>query len=78
MWFSYDPEDGFETHDTEADAIQRVELCLESYRDVAENDGDWPLDIHQVHWGKVHGELRERIIDSHTSDFVIEALKDSE
>ena len=77
MWFSYDPEDGFEEHGTEAGAKQRVEICLESCRDVAEN-GELPWDANRICWGKIHGHgvIRIKSIDSDgVVDFVMDTIK---
>lgn len=50
-WFSYDPGDGFEMHDTEAAARERAEKALEYYKDEAAGDG-WDEEVEQVCWGK--------------------------
>lgn len=47
-WFSYDPDNGFEYHDTpeaaRADALRIIDSCL--------NEG-WEEDVEQVLWGQV-------------------------
>lgn len=50
-WFSYDPGDGFETHDTESEARKRAEDALQYYKDEAPSDG-WSEEVTQVCWGK--------------------------
>lgn len=52
MWFSYDPEGGFETHDTEEEARNAADGYLDSYRDEAP-DG-WYEGVEQVCWGRIH------------------------
>lgn len=50
-WFSYDPGDGFEIHNTEEAAKLRAERALEYYRDEAASEG-WDDEVTQVCWGK--------------------------
>ena len=50
-WFSYDPGDGFETHDTETAARERAEKALQYYKDEAAGDG-WDEEVEQICWGK--------------------------
>lgn len=57
-WFSYDPGDGFETHDTEAAARERAEKALQYYKDEAAGDG-WSDEVTQVCWGKVAQQVEE-------------------
>lgn len=53
-WFSYDPEDGFETHATEADARKRA---MESI-DYAHEDG-WGEHVTGICWGEIKEEAFE-------------------
>lgn len=57
-WFSYDPGDGFETHDTESAARERAEKALDYYKDEAPSDG-WNEEVTQVCWGKVSQQVQE-------------------
>jgi hypothetical protein len=57
-WFSYDPGDGFETHDTESAARERAEKALDYYKDDAPSDG-WSEEVTQVCWGKVSQQVQE-------------------
>lgn len=48
-YFTYDPDQGFETHPTADEAKQSAEDCLDYYRD---NAGDgWGEDVQNVCWG---------------------------
>lgn len=58
MWFSYDPGDGYETHDTEAEARERAEKALQYERDEA-GDG-WNEEVTQIAWGKVIQRVEEK------------------
>lgn len=54
-WFSYDPEDGFERHATEARAT--AERTLDMERD---NAGDgWSECVEEICYGRVCGEVRQ-------------------
>ncbi len=50
-YFSYDPEDGYETHTTENEASKRADNALELYRSDAYEG--WHEDVEQVCWGKI-------------------------
>jgi len=52
LYFSHDPEDGFELHDTEAEARKRADAIMESCSDYAADDG-WPDNMGEVCWGEV-------------------------
>lgn len=56
-WFSYDPDDGFEIHATEAKARARAEHSLSRYRDDA-GDG-WPEELDSICYGRVGGRVVE-------------------
>jgi hypothetical protein len=51
MYFSYNFEDGFEFHNSEKEAKDRAESCLELERDEA-SEG-WAEEVDQTCWGKV-------------------------
>jgi hypothetical protein len=57
-WFSYDPCDGFETHDTETAARERAEKALQYEKDEAAGDG-WNEEVTQICWGKVAQKVEE-------------------
>ena len=57
-WFSYDPADGFETHDTETAARERAEKALQYEKDEAAGDG-WNEEVTQICWGKVAQQVEE-------------------
>jgi hypothetical protein len=57
-WFSYDPGDGFETHDTEQAARERAEKSLDYYKDDAPSDG-WNEEVTGICWGKVAQKVAE-------------------
>jgi len=50
MWFSYDPGDGLQMHDNEADARSRAEEAFEFYK--SESIEGWDEEVEQVCWGK--------------------------
>lgn len=52
LYFSYDPEDGFELHATEAEARKRADEIMEACSDYAADDG-WPDNMSEVCWGEV-------------------------
>ena len=59
MFYSYDPEDGIEYHDTEEEARNRAEQAkefIEFY--AADSDGVWPEKADEVSWGRVMGKAR--------------------
>jgi hypothetical protein len=58
QWFSYDPEDGLETHDTPEQAKAAAEKSLDEYRDNAAGDG-WYENVEMICWGAVHGQVVE-------------------
>ena len=57
-WFSYDPADGFETHDTETAARERAEKALQYEKDEAAGDV-WNEEVTQICWGKVAQQVEE-------------------
>jgi predicted nucleic acid-binding Zn-ribbon protein len=63
-YFSYNPEDGFEIHATEAEAVSAAEASLQIWRDEAVSDG-WSLDVDEICWGMIVG----RIIEIKTGEF---------
>lgn len=57
-YFSYDPEDGIDFHETEKQARERAEACLEQCRDISSSDG-WPENTDEIVYGVVLGGVRE-------------------
>jgi len=56
-YFSYDPECGFDTHDTAEEARDEAEEALSCYRD---NAGDgWSEHVENVCWGVILSEVGE-------------------
>ena len=53
MFFSYNPEDGFSTHETLADAKTAAQDAIDWYRDDA-GDG-WSESVQSVCYGKILG-----------------------
>ncbi len=51
MYFSYDPEDGFELHKTRDEAKKRADDSLELYRDEAYEG--WHEQTCELCWGKL-------------------------
>ncbi len=49
-WYVFDPEDGFETFTTEAEARARADEIMEEESDRAAEDG-WRDDIDMLEWG---------------------------
>lgn len=56
-YFTYDPDDGFETFSTKEEAIVRVNEIIEKYKSYAEENGCYDEDILSVCWGKVKQRL---------------------
>ena len=52
QWFSFDPCDGFEFHETEEQAKRKAEASLDGYRSDAV-DG-WDEEVVYVCWGSVN------------------------
>lgn len=53
-WFSYDPDTGFDVHDTEQAAQLAAEECIEYYREQA-GDG-WNENVESICWGVISQE----------------------
>jgi len=62
-FFSFDPEDGFERHETEDLARARAEKCLARDRDIATTEG-WPEEVEGICWG----EIREQVAKTWSHD----------
>jgi len=57
-YFSYDPEDGFEDHTTETEAMARCEESLDACRDIASDSG-WEMSgVDGICWGIILGETQ--------------------
>lgn len=70
-FFSYDPEDGFSFHTSEAEAKKAAEDSLECYRDVC-SEG-WPEEVESVCWGTVQeiaGMTNKRVDPSGHFDYL--------
>lgn len=65
-WYSYDPDCGYEEHDTEAEARAAAEQALEYRRDVA-GEG-WAEDTDQIVWGRVMGRAMPTTTHTHGPD----------
>lgn len=57
MYFSYDPECGFDFHNTADEAKKQAESHLDDARDMA-CDG-WPETTDQICWGEIRGQVTE-------------------
>lgn len=55
-WFSYDPDNGFETHETEAKARANAEESLHWHKQEAADNG-WDENVTQICWGKIMGQV---------------------
>ena len=63
-FFSFDPDDGFETHDTEAEAKARALGAIDLCRDNAgDPDTGWPESVDGICWG----EIRQRTVERDTT-----------
>lgn len=51
-FFSYDPDNGFELHDTAEEAKSECEKAFGYCQDEAAGDG-WPENVGQVCWGEI-------------------------
>ncbi len=58
MYYSYDPEDGIEFHDTAEEAKARAEKALEDaeFR-AADSDWHWSDNEDEISWGEVRGKV---------------------
>lgn len=56
-YFSYDPEDGFEFHNTEEEARKRCQENFEVCQDVAVDDGWDDGWAEHICWGIVKGRV---------------------
>lgn len=57
-WFSYDPDDGFELHDTRDGAKRRAESLLGVNKARASSHG-WPDDVADICYGLVQAQVIE-------------------
>lgn len=55
-WFSYDPDNGFETHATEEKARANAEESLHWHKQEAADYG-WDENVTQICWGKIAQEV---------------------
>lgn len=69
-FFSYDPEEGFDLHESEEEAKAIAQGRIDSYRDDAV-DG-WPEAVEGVCWGVVKQHSREFNIYDTACDFRLE------
>lgn len=56
-WFSYDPNDGFEEHDTREEAQSAAIECIPHYLDEV-----WDEEVERVCWGLVAGHAQRDVI----------------
>jgi len=80
-YFSYDPENGCEFHDTPEQAMAHAETVLSECRDYA--DDGWPENMEWICWGKVKGrvvetERRPADAESEFAEIVEYGLRDEE
>jgi hypothetical protein len=58
MYYSYDPEDGIEFHDTAEQAKSRAEKALEDAEfHAADSDWSWNENEAEISWGEVRGKV---------------------
>lgn len=58
MFYSYDPEDGIEFHDTAEEAKARAERALaDAEFSAADSDWNWQENEDQISWGEVRGKV---------------------
>ncbi|MEO0797181.1 MAG: hypothetical protein AAFX93_18665 [Verrucomicrobiota bacterium] len=59
MYYSYDPNDGIEFHDTAHEAQSRADDAIEAARyHAADSDWHWHENESEICWGKVHGKCQ--------------------
>ena len=56
-FFSYDPDDGFELHDSEEEAKECAQNAIDLYRDDAAER--WAEGVERVCWGNVRQNVVE-------------------
>lgn len=54
LWFSYDPIDGYEEHESEEKARAAAEAAIDYYRQDAPDEG-WSDEVWSVRYGRVEG-----------------------
>jgi hypothetical protein len=59
-FFTYCPDCGFDTHETQEAAEKAADRCLDHFRDDAA-DG-WSEDVTQICWGEIKGEVVQQPI----------------
>lgn len=64
-WWSFDPEDGFQTHPSEEEAKKRAEDAFEASRE----DGVWAENVEEICYGKVTAIVTEISHKGETYDF---------
>ena len=58
MFYSYDPENGIEFHDTADEARSRAESALDDAQfHAADSDWSWFENEHEISWGEVRGKV---------------------
>lgn len=57
-FFSYVPEEGFNLHETEAEAREHAQDALDAERETAGEDG-WSDNVTDIGWGEVRGRVLE-------------------
>ncbi len=55
-YFSDIPDDGFELHETEAEARARVQFFIDDMR----GEGEWHEEMESAYWGVILGAVREK------------------
>lgn len=65
-WFSYDPDNRFQRHNSAEAAKAEAQRALDYAQDEA-GDG-WPEGTHEICWGEVREEAAEEITHKHGPD----------
>ena len=53
-FFSFDPDEGFETHCTAEEARQAAEKSLKAHAEIANSDGWMEPMVKEIQWGELH------------------------
>lgn len=75
-FFSYDPDgDGFQDHETGAEAEHAVAVALDHCRDEAHGDG-WPENTERICWGVIRGQVTETYYKERPEEPAVDAPAD--
>lgn len=60
------------TYATEAEARAAADEGLEWASMEADRHGEWPCDVDQICWGRILGQVAERVVHQHDDDCAVD------